>query len=730
MKTVTVLNSSTNKVTDTATVFKFCLWNDGVPQDVTGKKVTATIANASGYLFDEPIKVNGQHIDLDFSSKLLKELTPDVYSFEFNVTNPDGNVEIYPTEGTLQFTITENLRGTQGNLVPQVTFDAVLQSVDEKVAEYTSTIVKGDKGDPGKDGIVPDFGKTDDLLPKNSATVVGKLNNELTDRGLNVKWFGAIGDGIADDTQAFKSALAQALDTLNGTVFVPSGKFKITESLDIPDRINLVGSGTSASIFMPTGVPYLFSTKAYSSIQNIRVNTQNNGRDLNVVELAGKTSTTSTTFRHITIMNGQDGFITNGFYIAPEGKSASSLAMVYPNTFEDIYMLALSNGIVIENKAFAFVNSNLFSNIVIRDYRESAIHIFASSSDAQGVASNEFSHIDIEGRSPLSPANQTPFVMTTGVHNNFKDVVVWNDNHATVPAMTIKLDRYQKNSFSLRDNRFSGKVEGTINISQDLAKINDLQGIEINDWVNKHLNGGISILKGRMQDANINQLPADLISSEVKNATLGFPRLMNVVPKTLLNGGFGVDDVSPFVKISDSLQIPLNGSTKKYVQSSTGFSVVFDYELSVTDEAKTSITPNVAYYSLETKEAKPFVTKQVDGAVIGVNQFRSSVYLTPNKNDDLTGYDDYVLSLAMSGTDTIKVRHVYLVGGIYSPNMPIIESGQLVAFKALVDHTAAINSFDDLGLLSLSSQNFETALLTETDIANDKKIITYPALIM
>jgi len=43
---------------------------------------------------------------------------------------------------------------------------------------------------------------------------------------LNVMWFGAIGDGINDDTPAFTNAIAMAFAT-NGTVFVPPGRFSI-----------------------------------------------------------------------------------------------------------------------------------------------------------------------------------------------------------------------------------------------------------------------------------------------------------------------------------------------------------------------------------------------------------------------------------------------------------------------------------------------------------------------
>ncbi len=42
---------------------------------------------------------------------------------------------------------------------------------------------------------------------------------------VSVRWFGAKGDGITDDTEAFRKAIAAAGE--GGTVFVPPGVYKI-----------------------------------------------------------------------------------------------------------------------------------------------------------------------------------------------------------------------------------------------------------------------------------------------------------------------------------------------------------------------------------------------------------------------------------------------------------------------------------------------------------------------
>ena len=50
-----------------------------------------------------------------------------------------------------------------------------------------------------------------------------RVYNESAERGLNVKWFGAVGDGVVDDTLSIQKAIDYAIKTRIGFVFVPPG---------------------------------------------------------------------------------------------------------------------------------------------------------------------------------------------------------------------------------------------------------------------------------------------------------------------------------------------------------------------------------------------------------------------------------------------------------------------------------------------------------------------------
>lgn len=64
-------------------------------------------------------------------------------------------------------------------------------------------------------------------------------NRMISGSATNVVDFGAVGDGVADDTTAVQAALNQA-----GTVYVPAGSYKITSTLTLSSDTTLVCEGT------------------------------------------------------------------------------------------------------------------------------------------------------------------------------------------------------------------------------------------------------------------------------------------------------------------------------------------------------------------------------------------------------------------------------------------------------------------------------------------------------
>ncbi len=73
------------------------------------------------------------------------------------------------------------------------------------------------------------------------AEVRAPAGADPTRGALNVRDFGAVGDGQTDDTPAFAAALKAAGDAGGGLVFVPRGDFLIKGTLEVPPHVVLEG---------------------------------------------------------------------------------------------------------------------------------------------------------------------------------------------------------------------------------------------------------------------------------------------------------------------------------------------------------------------------------------------------------------------------------------------------------------------------------------------------------
>lgn len=75
-----------------------------------------------------------------------------------------------------------------------------------------------------------------------AATVANKLS-----RYIDVKDFGAVGDGVTDDTAAIQAAIDASYTNYNKTVHVPNGVYKLTGRINITQGVMIVCEGSQGS---------------------------------------------------------------------------------------------------------------------------------------------------------------------------------------------------------------------------------------------------------------------------------------------------------------------------------------------------------------------------------------------------------------------------------------------------------------------------------------------------
>jgi polygalacturonase len=104
------------------------------------------------------------------------------------------------------------------------------------------------------------FGNTE--VTATGGTTSRDLDDHFAD-WVNVKDFGAVGDGEADDTTAIQAALDHLTNGVRGTVFFPYGRYKVTSTINVRENNHLDLNGSTIE-FNVTSSDTLFITASGS----------------------------------------------------------------------------------------------------------------------------------------------------------------------------------------------------------------------------------------------------------------------------------------------------------------------------------------------------------------------------------------------------------------------------------------------------------------------------------
>jgi hypothetical protein len=115
----------------------------------------------------------------------------------------------------------------------------------------------------------------------NNSNIVQSLQNWL-DQFASVKDFGAVGDGVTDDTEAINRALFQLYcreinPQIRRALFFPAGVYRVTETVLIPTFARLYGEGANSSVIVLDSSTDEYVARYADSLQQTGVNLGNNG---------------------------------------------------------------------------------------------------------------------------------------------------------------------------------------------------------------------------------------------------------------------------------------------------------------------------------------------------------------------------------------------------------------------------------------------------------------------
>lgn len=143
-----------------------------------------------------------------------------------------------------------------------------------------------------------------DFTASGTGSITRTSHDKFSDY-ISVKDFGAVGDGLTDDTLAIQQAL-----TAHQSVFVPTGTYLITNTITLTQSQNLIGAGQSSIIKAnDSSFNAIEITHSYAYMGNLRIENGDIG-----IKLYGKSNPcVQNTIENVTIWQSQTGIQLDGY---------------------------------------------------------------------------------------------------------------------------------------------------------------------------------------------------------------------------------------------------------------------------------------------------------------------------------------------------------------------------------------------------------------------------------
>jgi len=163
--------------------------------------------------------------------------------------------------------------GTLAEGAPVVGNTEILTEYSDILGLASGYTYKGDDG-----GYTAQTGVT------STGNVVRSLQKKLDEGSASVKDFGAVGDGVTDDTDAINRALYQlfcraANNEVRRSLFIPAGIYKVSGTIKIPPYTKLYGEGAESTkiYYSSAGTVDDYVVQTADSLQQTGANIGNNG---------------------------------------------------------------------------------------------------------------------------------------------------------------------------------------------------------------------------------------------------------------------------------------------------------------------------------------------------------------------------------------------------------------------------------------------------------------------
>ena len=602
----------------------------------------------------------------------------------------------------------------QDNIVTKPQLDAFEQSIQQELDKL------GDAGaytEPGNN-------------------LIEKIINEADDRGINVRHFGATGDGQTDDTDAFQKAIDYATNHNHSSVFVPAGKYVITKELTL-NFISLFGEGLISSTLVPKGdVPRLITMQWKAIVHNLRINNDQVTGPISDICLAPESgeSGTSNIIRDVYFDGGSTQEVT-AIEASPKTNGANQTIFSFPNVVDSITMSNIYNGIHLYSSKGGWVNGNVFQNVNIQGFRNTGVWLDGGDHRVS-ISHNVFSNIQVQYQKD-TPDTARAFKINYGVNNKFTMIHTWQDQGTgkAIPSMELQ-PLPGADSWDIRNNIFDGILESEMVGNQETFNYNDLDGMRLSYWLRPSFKNGYGSLNETKTFAE-NLLPENLIVDFVqgKRSPLQWDNThYHPTDKGVDDKGYYVR----FTRVNDSntngtavFGLPLNRLSDK-LRTVNKYTVVIDFDTNGEDNANIAFQISSGYFSMDSTDRTvlPKGHHQMVRLQNGVYRYYETF------DNSVSSSDPMFLYAWFGGGKAVNFRHFALVPGWIGPYQSIRETHTTSAWSITSPTQIDFTGSDFKGIMQKLKLSFMTSfntadwfdkdLVQETKRSDGTYIYTYP----
>lgn len=384
----------------------------------------------------------------------------------------------------------------------------------------------------------------DDKMEKLKETVTASLQS----RGLNVKDFGAVGDGTTDNAEAIQKAYDAAKSKGINRIYFPSGRYFTTTTNLLIKNMVVSGQGPYESVLISDRAEPIFDVKTYGSVLDLGFEDTCDNPSI-ALAVQNTDSTPSywgirferLHFKGREIINNQTGVWT----YQPIKLDLNNKGL-WDITVDDVNIEWTKTGVCVDMTNGGWLTGSIFNNITIKGFSEYAFGLVSSNNTARQCSQNVFSNLDAEVL--YKTATNAVGYVVSGTGNDFNNLRLFNDGAYSGKAIQLRYfggDMHDQkapnfNYGATANNRFAGgTVEGTIDDPDGIRDLQSFKGLRLQ----------IVDENGRVEQVNVeNPKATNLISNEELSRSLDYRSPIQLSKGTKISSGY--DEYGKYIDYS------------------------------------------------------------------------------------------------------------------------------------------------------------------------------------